>query len=161
VSLSFNSISESAISELPFGRPVADLEIELFGDNSFAFNLAATTANLVLGSANEEVTSVFYGGARDTWLIPLVAAASDQTQQIFNFVDTANLELSVSSTNIYRLNSVESTALTVLAPATSTTVYKIPEDTISLGLDIESTEQFSWVNTDPAPLLLEDRKSVV
>lgn len=152
MSLSFNSISEYAISELPYTRPVADLEIELFTDLSVVKNLPQDTATLTLSYANDEIYPVYYGGNRNSWFVPLQTTAADVVQNIYNFVDTASLLLDSTLVTSTRLNSVETTSLDLTIDESISTRHEIPQDTIALASSISSYEQPSWLISDPAVL---------
>lgn len=155
MSLSFSSISEYALSELPFARPVADLEIELFTDVSIAKNLPPDTVSLALNYANDVIYVVYYGGNKDSWLAPLSIDAADNVQQVFNFVDTLALSIEPIVSTSIRSNSVEISNLEVNLTSTTTTRYEIPDGIISLGVEIDSYEQPSWLISDPAVLSVD------
>jgi hypothetical protein len=155
VSLSFSSISEFALTELPFARPESNLEIELFTDVSVVKNLPTDTVALALNYANDVIYPVYYGGNKNPWIAPLAVAVTDSTQQVFKFVDTAALTLESTATASSILNSVEVSTLEVNLSSTTTTRYEIPDGTISLGVEIDSYEQPSWLISDPAVFSLD------
>lgn len=155
MSLSFSSISEYALTELPFTIPETDLEIELFSDISVAKNLPTDTVALVLNYANDEIYLVYYGGNRNAWLAELSTTATDTVQQVFKFVDTVALNLSDASVTSTRLNSVEISALSVELFGSDTTRYEIPLGEVTLTTSINSYEQPSWLISDPAVLSLD------
>ena len=155
MSLSFNSISEYAITELPYSRPVADLEVELFTELSVAKNLPPDVASLTLSYANDEIYPVYYGGNKNAWPITLQTTASSVVQNIYNFVDTASLILDATLVTSTRLNSVETTSLELTIDGLTSTRYEIPQDTIALASSISSYEQPSWLISDPAVLSID------
>lgn len=155
MSLSFSSISEYALTELPFTIPETDLEIELFSDISVVKNLPTDTVALVLNYANDEIYPVYYGGNRNAWLAELSTTATDTVQQVFKFVDTVALNLSDASITSTRLNSVEISALSVELFGSDTTRYEIPLGEVTLTSSINSYEQPSWLISDPTVLSLD------
>ena len=83
MSLSFSSISEFALTELPFARPESNLEIELFTDVSIVKNLPTDTVALALNYANDVIYPVYYGGNKNPWIAPLaVTVTVSPTQTI-------------------------------------------------------------------------------
>jgi hypothetical protein len=155
VSLSFSSISEYALSELPFTRPESNLEIELFTDVSVVKNLPTDTVALALNYANDVIYPVYYGGNKNPWIAPLAVTITDSAQQVFKFVDTAILTLESTATTSSILNSVEVSTLEVNLSSTTTTRYEIPDGTISLEVEIDSYEQPSWLISDPTVLSVD------
>lgn len=155
MSLSFNSISESAIGELPSARPVADLEVELFGENSFAFNLPTDSAPLTLSYANDEVALTFYGGNPGSWIIPLNISDSDTVQNIYNFVEISELTISGSSLNSTSHSISEIASLETACLESISNRFEIPLDTVTLESSITSIENLIYSIKD-SPILSID-----
>lgn len=154
MTLSFSSISETAIAELPFARAVADLEVELFTDISVAKNLPVDTGALVLNNANDEIYAVYYGGNRTAWSAELSAAAADTVQQVFNFVDSVDLNLSAVAAVSTLLNSIDAVALDIESPVATITVSQ----TSAVGFletAADSVDRYSALVSDPALLSID------
>lgn len=154
MTLSFSSISETAIAELPFARAVADLEVELFTDISVAKNLPVDTGALVLNNANDEIYAVYYGGNRTAWSAELSAAAADTVQQVFNFVDSVDLNLSAVAAVSTLLNSIDAVALDIESSVATITVSQ----TSAVGFletAADSVDIYSALVNDPALLSID------
>jgi hypothetical protein len=155
MSLSFNSISEVAISELSVEQVIADLNIELFIDHSFTFVQPDTTASLLLNFSNNEIYAIYYGGSTATWVASLESEISDQVQQIFNFIDNVELEISDNSITSSTLNYVEEFAQNLTILETINSRYEQPLGEISLSSSINSIEIPSWLISTPTILSID------
>ena len=155
MSLSFSSISETALADLPSPRAVSDLEIELFGNASIISNLPANTGTLVLSNSTDEVYAIYYGGGLESWLVPLHTSVTDRTQQIFNFVEELNLELSIEAENSIVVKSIETIELDLNIIADNTVRHEIPDDIVNIDIRLNSIERISWLISDPIKLNLD------
>lgn len=152
MAISLNTIAETAIADEGQQPVISDLLIELFSDVSFS-RLAADeslTLNLDL-NINEVYPSYQAGGP---WFLGLEVAAAAAIVQIFQFDDTAVLELSDTNVDSLVANIVENLESVIEINVTETIVYDYDADT-ALVTEVTTSHLTSY-NSDTPGLLSAD-----
>jgi hypothetical protein len=152
VAISLNTIAESAIADEGQQPILSDLLIELFSD--VAFSRLATDESLGLEidlDINEVYPSYQAGGP---WTLPLEVSAADTLVQIFQFDETAVLEISDANADSLVVNIIETPDSEISAIADEDVIYNYSA-TVELVTGAETSHLTSY-NSDTPGILSAD-----
>jgi hypothetical protein len=152
MAISLNTIAETAIADEGQQAVISNLLIELFSDVAFSRLAADESLSLDLDLNINEVYPSYQAGG--PWFLGLEVAAAAAIEQIFQFVDTAVLELSDNNVDSLAVNIVETLESVVGIDATETIVYDYTADT-ALVTDVTTSHLTSY-NSDTSGSLSAD-----
>ena len=149
MAISLNTIAETAIADEGQQPVISDLLIELFSDVAFSRLAADESLSLDLDLNINEVYPSYQAGG--PWFLGLEVAAAATIVQIFQFDDTAVLELSDINVDSLVANIVENLESVIGIDATEAIVYDYDADT-ALVTEVTTSHLTSYNSDTPGPL---------